>query len=146
MVIGILFGRVYRHHETEAEPLMINQEQNRNKTALIQLLPLLAYPIVFYMLIFFPFIDRIYGAISSHDNYNLVMVHTVTNGLVGFFSRLALLVHVTFLRKPYNYQMNHPSSVNRVLADTAVYTRYTTASTNAMTQYVIKGTDSENDE
>ena len=71
------------------------------------------------------------------------MVHSVTLNLLGFFSGLALLVHVA-LRQ--NYQTNHPSSVNKVLADTAVYTRYTTASTNASTQYIIEGTDSENDE
>ena len=149
MVIGILFVltcRACRHHETEAEPLMINQEQNRNKTVLKQLLPLLAYPIVFYMLVLFPLIDRIYGAISSHGSYNLAMAHLVTYRLLGFFSGLALLVHVTFLRKPHNYQMNRPSSVNKVVEDTAVYTRYTTASTNAITECVIEGTNSENNE
>ena len=149
MVVSILFVLTYRscrHYETEAEPLMINQEKNRNKTALKQLLPLLAYPIVFYMLVLFPLIDRIYGAISSHGSYNLAMAHLVTCWLLGFFSGLALLVHITFLRKPHNYQMNHPSSVKRLEADTAVYSRYTTASTNAITQYVIEGTNSENDE
>ena len=150
MVIGILFVltcRACRHHEIETEPLMINQEQNRNKTALKQLLPLLAYPIIFYTLSLFAIVDRIYGAISSHGSYNLVMVHSVINGLLGFFSGLALLVHVTFLQKSCCYQRHHhPFSINRVVADTAVYSRYTTASTNAITQYVIEGPDSENDE
>ena len=150
MVIGILFVltcRACRHHEAEGESLIINQEQNRNKTALKQLLPLLGYPIIFYTLSLFAIVDRIYGAISSHGSYNLVMVHSVINGLLGFFSGLALLVHVTFLQKSCCYQRHHnPFSINRVVADTAVYSRYTTASTNAITQYVIEGPDSENDE
>ena len=74
------------------------------------------------------------------------MVHSVINELFGFFSGLALLVHVTFLQKSCYQRRHHPFSVNRVVADTAVYSRYTTASTNAITQYVIEGTDSENDE
>ena len=148
MVIGTLFVlvcRVCRHHETEAEPLMISQEQNRNKTALKQLLPLLAYPIVFYMLVLLPLVDRIYGAISSHSSYNLAMAHLVTNGLLGFFSGLALLVHVTFLRKSH-YQKHHRSSVNRAVADTNIYTRYTITSTIAITEYEPEGTDSETNE
>ena len=147
MVIGILFvltSRACRHHEIETEPLMINQEQNRNKTALKQLLPMLAYPILFYTLNLFAIVDRIYEAISSHNSYNLAMVHSVTNGLWEFSSGLTLLVHVIFLQKHCCQRQHHPFSVNRVVADTAVYTRYTTVSTNAMTQYVIEGTDSEN--
>ena len=149
MVFATLFVltcRVCRYHEAEAEPLMISQEQNRNKTALKQLLPLLAYPIVFYMLVFFPTVDRMYGAISSHSSYNLAMVHSVTNGLLGFFSGLALLVHVIFLQKPRYQRHRHLSSINRVVADTSVYTAYTTVSTNAITEYVVEGTDSENNE
>ena len=144
MVIGTLIAlacRACRHHEIEAEPLMINQEQSHNKTALKQL-PLLTYHIVFYMLTLFAIVDRIYGAIKYlHMTIMiLVMVHSV------MVCWLALLVHVTFLQKPCYQRHHHPFSVNRVVADTAVYTRYTTASTNTITQYVIEGTDSENNE
>ena len=74
------------------------------------------------------------------------MAHLGTYRLLGFFSGLALLVHVTFLQKPHNCQMNHPSSVYKVVADTAVYSRYPTASTDATTECVIESTDLENDE
>ena len=43
--------------EAETEPLLIRQEQNHNnKTVLKELLPLLAYPIIFFVLALFPLI------------------------------------------------------------------------------------------
>ena len=98
------------------------------------------------MLVLFPIVDRIYGAVSSHSSYNLAMAHLVALNLLGLFSGLALLVHVKFQQNPRYQRHHHLSSINRVVADTSVYTGYTTASTNAITEYVVEGTNSENNE
>ena len=86
--------------EAQTEPLLIRQEQNHNnKTALKELLPLLAYPIIFFVLALFPLIDRIYDAILSQGFYLLILAHLITiASCFFFFSGMALLVHILLLR------------------------------------------------
>ena len=124
--------------ETETEPLLIRQEQNRNKTALKELLPLLAYPIIFFVLALFPLIDRIYDAISSQGFYLLVLAHLITIASWGFFSGLALLVHILLLRIPTR-QRNYTHTISTGMKETVTveYTTYTETSTIAKTKYSI---------
>ena len=133
IIISVLAWRACnRYKSQENEPLIISQEQNKNKKALKQVLPLLAYPIIFYLLALLPFIDRVDEALS-HSNYYLVLAHAIANALWGFFSGLALLVHVMILRKPLCQRQTKyvMEATNAAEATTDVYTVYTDASTGA---------------
>ena len=141
VIVSVLAWRAYNRykshdHHSENDPLILNQQQqSQNKKALKQLLPLLVYPIFFYLLALLPFIDRVYEALS-HDNYYLVILHAVSNASWGFFSGLALIVHMLLLRKPLCRKDHRKDAIktnNTAEAVTAVYTVYTDASTGAKT-------------
>ena len=64
-----------------------------------------------------------------------MLAHAIANALWGFFSGLALLVHVMILRKPLCQRQTKPlmEATNAAEATTDVYTVYTDASTGAKT-------------
>ena len=140
MIVLVLVRRAYLSHKNEAEPLVA--AENRNKTALKELLPLLVYPLIVFVLAVFPLIDRINGAATSHRGNNfLFLAHSVSQASWAFFSGLALLIHVLFrykirLRKdqPKSFGTTH---IGNISGGTAVYTSYTSASTNAVSKYTI---------
>ena len=141
MIVLVLVRRAYLSHKKEAEPLIT---ENRNKTALKELLPLLVYPIIFFVLAVFPLVDRIYGAASKSKHgsyYTLLMAHSITQASWGFFSALALIIHVLYMRfrrKIHLHRAQRNVTTNRnIQGDTAAYTRFTVASTNAVSAYTI---------
>ena len=102
----ILTRRAYSRNGTmqqsETGPLLystIQAETRHNRAALKQLLPLLAYPIIFYILAIIPLINRIYDAIHRSINYELTLAHSLAIGSWGFFSSCALLIHIFIKRK-----------------------------------------------
>ena len=70
------------------------------------LLPLLAYPVIFFVLALFPLINRLYGAISPHDSFGLMMAHAITEALWGSCSALVLIGHIAYVV----YKRNHETS------------------------------------
>ena len=72
---------------------------NHNKKALKQMIPLLVYPVIFYVLVLVPLVNRIYDAISSKANYPLALIHSLSIGSWGFFSSCALLIHMLLKNK-----------------------------------------------
>ena len=127
----VLIWRAFLSQKMEVEPLI---KGNRNKAVLKQLLPLLAYPIIFFLLALLPLISRLYNIISP-DGYNLFLDHAFTETTWGFFSALALIVHVLLLRKPRLQKEESAGTHRKTEGNTAVYTRYTVASTNAVSEY-----------
>ena len=141
VIILVLVRRAYLSHKKEAEPLI---SKNRNKTALKELLPLLVYPIIFFVLAVFPLVDRIYGAASKSKHgsyYTLLMGHSISQASWGFFSALSLTIHVLYVRfrrKVHLHRGQRNVTTNRnIQGDTAAYTRYTVGSTNAVSTYTI---------
>ena len=113
-LIVIIKYYCWRHctccHKTELQPPNINE--NANKTAVKELLPLLLYPIIFFFFALCPLIDRLYGAISSHDNFGLMMAHAITEALWGALSAVVLYGHVAYVvckRKNVPYETLSPS-------------------------------------
>ena len=96
VMIVVMVRRAYMNSNTEieSEPLL----RSTAKTLLKQLLPLLAYPVIFFTLVLFPVIDRIYDAVSPTRNPGLTIAHGVTGPVMGFFAGLALIVHILCLR------------------------------------------------
>jgi len=80
--------------QTEKEPLL----RSATKTLLKQLLPLLAYPVIYFTLIVIPVIDRVYDALSPTRDPGLTIAHGVTATVMGLFAGLALIVHILYLR------------------------------------------------
>ena len=96
IMIVVMVRRAYVNSNTqpEKEPLV----RSTAKTLVKQLLPLLAYPVIYFTLIVIPVIDRIYDAISPTRNPVLTIAHGVTAPVMGFFAALALIVHILYLR------------------------------------------------
>lgn len=103
--VGItLARRAYRNRLTtsEAGPLLhttIQAENTHNQAALKQLIPLLAYPVIFYILTLVPVINRIYDVVSKQVNFTLAIAHAISIGSWGFFSSWALLLHIAIKKK-----------------------------------------------
>ena len=74
-----------------------NTNEDANKEDVKKLLPLLAYPVIFFVLALFPLINRLYGAISPHNSFGLMLTHAVTEGLWGSCSALVLIGHVAYV-------------------------------------------------
>ena len=68
IIIIVLVQRARAHKNLENECLIENHEHDQNKKAIKELLPLLAYPVIFYVLSLFPIIDRTYSATSTNNN------------------------------------------------------------------------------
>ena len=124
IVVVILTRRAYYSkigNNSEAGPLLyttIQAETRHNQAALKQLIPLLAYPVIFYVLSIMPLINRIYDAAQTRVSYSLALTHAVSIGSWGFFSSLALLIHIAVKRKlksrtiekPHHFEYSNPST------------------------------------
>ena len=147
IILIVLAQRAYAHRNQEIECLIENHERNQNKKAIKELLPLLAYPVIFYVLWLFPLINRIYNAISPNANLEFAVAHTSSESLWGFFSSCALIIHILVMRKlkkKKRVQMKEHSISNN---GTVIFTTYTEGSTNARTKYSVPDeSDIDNDD
>ena len=113
VILVIIARREYSRSKINSETISLLQSNHdntaqHNKRALKQMLPLLAYPVIFYMLFLVPLADRIYDAMSHRVNYPLALTHSISIGAWGFFSSLALLMHVLLRTK----EMSQSTSLN----------------------------------
>ena len=106
IAIGVMFTVMLRRAwkssapvPKESQPLKISaaSKTNQKHEVLKQLLPLLAYPIMYFALLFFPMVNRIYMAISSATNESLIIVQAVTQASKGFFAGLVLILHIAMV-------------------------------------------------
>ena len=139
MIMSVLAKRAYSNDTTTPETEPLTNNQRSNKTVLKQLLPLLAYPVIFFALALFPLVDRIYEAISPYSSYPVVLVHSISNAMWGFFCGVTLLIHVLLLHKKKGTHKQKAIETNLKEAETAVYTTYTDASTGAVTYASMPG-------
>ena len=139
MIVLVLVRRACRRQQNEAEPLIA---ENRNRRALQELLPLLVYPIIFFILAVFPLVNRVYGAIPSpHGNnsyYKLFMAHSITQASWGFFSASALLIHVLYVFwSRLCLQRHKPVHIQDNTNDSVIFTSDTVGSTNASSRFTL---------
>ena len=135
-ILIVLAQRAYTNKNPELECLIENHERNQNKKAMKELLPLLAYPVIFYILALFSLINRVYSAISSNASFELALVHSITTSLWGFCSSWALIIHILVMRllKKRRVQLKQ-LPITAVPNIGVMYTTYTEGSTNAWTKY-----------
>ena len=140
-ILIVLAQRVYAQKNQESECLIENHKRNQNKNAIKELLPLLAYPVIFYVLSLFPIINRVYSAISRNASFGWALGHSITESLWGFCSSWALIIHILVTRqlKKRRVQCKEQPISTKAIADkgTVVYTTYTEGSTNARSKYSI---------
>ena len=86
----------YRAHQ-QSDRVMFGRE--RNKKAFKQLLPLVAYPILFCVLIIPSMVNRVYGFVSSTHSYFLLIVVTICPPFYSLSAGLTLIVHIAVLQR-----------------------------------------------
>ena len=140
IILIVLAQRAYTHKNQESECLIENHERNQNKKAIKELLPLLAYPVIFYVLSLFPLIDRIHSAISYNVSFGWALGHALCQASWGFFSSWALIIHILVMRKlkkKHCVQFKEQPITSVADIGNVIYTTYTEGSTNARTMYSI---------
>ena len=110
IMIVLLMYRAYKsvRCRTETQSLTGSNKDQRIEV-LKQLLPLLAYPIIYFSLFVFAFANRIYMAKWGTITHSLVVAQAVTESLKGLFSGLALIIHVAIIR----FKMTKRSTTQR---------------------------------
>lgn len=141
LTITVLLYRAYCLKNTETEPLLRMRREQQRK-AFKEILPLMAYPIIF-MVVFLPsVINRVYGAVSSRIGFSLFVLHAVTGPSWGLFVGVTVVVHICLI-KCCNVQLidrsKFLSSQNRhkEVETDPIFTVDTLASTNARTEFIF---------
>ncbi len=98
IMVIVMVRRAYRHSYSELEPLLQVDRSPVNVKILKQLLPLLAYPIIFFTLVLFPVMNRLYDAFSNGTGFVLAVTQGATLPAAGLFAGMALLIHVCCLQ------------------------------------------------
>ena len=136
IILIVLAQRAYAHKNPENECLIENHEHNQNKKAIKELLPLLAYPVIFYVVALFPLINRIDSAISPNATFGWFLGHALCQASWGFFSSWALIIHILVMRqlkKKKYVQIKKHLSCRKANSENSfiVLTTYTEGSTKA---------------
>lgn len=123
-IIIIVISFKYRYNKvmevsTERDPLLENHVKKYMLNVYFRkLIPLLIYPIVFFLLFIFPTVRiRNHEALSSSTNFKLALAHTSIYCSFGFFSGVLLILHVLLVRRLENWS-DHPNSKAFVRKDT----------------------------
>ena len=97
-VAAVVILRRRHNMPSEREPLIANQFNNHHSRLLFELLPLLAYPVIFFLFNLLPMIESTYNIVSSHKNYKMTLARAFVNSFCGILSSGALLGHLLMVR------------------------------------------------
>ena len=95
-MLTIIITVYYRAHRTSGENVFGCE---LNNIAFRQLLPLVAYPMLFCILITPPLIERVYAFASPTQNYGLLILLTICIPAWSFSAGVTLIVHITVLKR-----------------------------------------------
>lgn len=125
-----------RIQHSESTSLTSTALRNKKVEVLKQLVPLLAYPIIYFTLLIFPLTNRIYMAKANSLDPPLIMAQAVAQSSMGFFAGLALILHITFIQIKNRHRRAEESLPPRTVSGVTPY------SSGAMTNYsLLKETD-----
>ncbi len=99
IMVVVMVQRAYRNKDLERQPFLAEHNE-ANRKVVKQLLPLLAYPIIYFALFLFPLINRLYDTLGNGTGYAFDIAHVFTSGIMGFFAGLALMIHICCLKFP----------------------------------------------
>ena len=78
--------------------LRVEGSSQRQYTMILkQILPLLAYPIIYFALFLAAFSNRLYTATQGSTSFGTSVAHAATQSLKGFFVGATLIIHVTII-------------------------------------------------
>ena len=117
---------LYRSHYLRDDERATLLGRDQRKEVIKQLLPLLAYPIIYLLILIFPLANRIYDSVSTNINFANLVSSAVFFNSAGFFSSMALVIHLCSVRK-YQHQ--------RRCEDAATVNTQTTDSSKVTTSY-----------
>ena len=118
-IVTMLSVLLYRHYscviyDNQSAPLL---DRDQRKEMIKQLLPLLAYPIIYLLILIFPLTYRIYSAILP-DTSLLFLVLSYSS--VGFFSSMALVIHLCSVQRYKHWKRSEDTTnVNARTSDTS---------------------------
>ena len=101
IMIAVMVYRAHKSvHSRSGENQPLTSDRNQKVKVIKQLLPLLAYPIIYFMLLIFPLTNRIYMAASGSKDSNVILLraHAVSGGLMGTFAALVLVIHICVMK------------------------------------------------
>ena len=107
----ILFLVVKPSKQLANEDEVLLVEDRKRKKALKQLLPLSAYPILFFIFSIPPCVNRIYGDVTTEFSFPAFMSSAVSTSFPSLFSGLTLFIHVMVLKCPRR-KLRHPPENN----------------------------------
>ena len=136
IMIVVMVRRAYVNSNTQLEKEPLVSSRSTAKTLVKQLLPLLAYPIIFFTLVLIPVVDRLVDVAAKHRNYGLILAHGIAAPVMGFFAGLALFVHILCLRHRNGCTIQGYEETDTVLvASVGISTR---VSPSSNTRYSLK--------
>ena len=97
IMLLVLLWRVCRQQSIN-QPLLGTYLKNKHKETLKEVFPFLVYPAIFYFTSLFPFIHRIKDAVTKSPHFDVALVGSVTNSLIGFFSSTVLIIHMMVVK------------------------------------------------
>ena len=147
IIIIVLVYRAYckcndRSSADDTLPLLGDLEQR--KKALREILPLVAYPILFIIFFAPSFVNRILGAVRKNVSYSSFMWSAITTPCLSLFAGLTLIVHIFILEFPKRQgtyvAANHGQHVDfsrSKVIKTNIFTTDTVASTDGRSQWEL---------
>ena len=142
LIVLMLFVVVQSSKQRAIEDQILLVEDRQKKKAVKQLLPLSAYPILTFIFIIPPFINRIYGDVATGFSFAAFMSSAVATSFPSLCSGLTLLVHMMVLKCPrlkrhrpkqdYDDEWSDFSDSKRHVTE---YTTYTLGSTNCRSHF-----------
>ena len=128
-------------HDSEYLLSRHSQRLDPNKEAFKQMLPLLTYPVIFFILSLLPLVRRIYEVATHKNSFILALLHAILGPSWGFFSALALLAHICIIRRCGSQQKKTTKFGDTPFDSTdQTWKRSvpcTDASSSAVTRYII---------
>ena len=117
IMLIVLAYRACSYGQSKEERHMLNTDvqnkMNVKKEALKKLLPLMAYPLIFFALSLIPIVEKIYHSVSRDSSYFLAFFHALATPSGGIFVSIALLIHVCTLQKTLMCHINKYKQVQK---------------------------------
>ena len=101
----LLCKRAWKYNRVLRDPSLPNQN---HRVALKEVLPLMAYPIIFHTTILIALADRAHTDIK-YESFGLGLVHTIVTPSWGWLAAVTLLIHLHVLRKHKRENVHAPS-------------------------------------
>ena len=74
--------------------ILLQPAKNRNEQAFALLIPLLAYPLIFCILIIIPLVNRLYETVTHKRNLHLLIASAVSIPSMGICAGFAMILHI----------------------------------------------------